>query len=195
MRVLVVGAESTGGRWLSALLRRFQETSWINSGGTDLEDAHYSMPHGPDDQGRGRHWPTEHDFDNFDPDAVLVMTRDWYAQIGSAAKNHQPFDDRLAVEHAETAAREAYRRIMAWLGGAQVRFSRPPAPSRWRFVSHHALSCGDDADVWTSILVWLGVADEVQRAEEDDELFWEHWEWADSLADSKWYHPSLVDDS
>ena len=165
MRVLVVGPESSGGRWVADLLRA--------GAPSEVEVAHYSMPHGPDGREReaphdfaaaaaervwrmrpstllpldwGRHWPTEHDFDDFDPDRVLITTRDWLPMTASAGATHPITDGTRPGE-------EATLRIFRWLDGATHPF---------RLVSFEAL-VEHPPRVLASIYDWLEAGPAVAR--------------------------------
>lgn len=141
MRVAVIGPESTGGR----LVRRLLEAH------PRLEVRHWSLPHGGGDE---RRWPFT-EASEFEPNAVIVTTRDWKPMVDSKAANHVR-DTGLA----EQESRESYERLFAWLVG-----------KRWRLVSYEALMWSTDC--LESVFVWLGVPS-IGSAEEvhDANLKW-----------------------
>lgn len=70
MNVVVTGPESSGTRFVSRWLEAHD----------DVVARHWSLPCG---EGWMRHWPTDHDFDGVDPDAIVVVIRSFEATIAS----------------------------------------------------------------------------------------------------------------
>lgn len=130
MKVMVIGPESTGGRYVSRLIGKSDEIDEVR---------HWSMPHGP--KSGFRFWPTEHNFWGWHPDACCVTVRDWYPTARSATQHHT-----LDEEVSERNLRMAYAKILGYMTYKEI---------PWRFVSYEALP---NLDSVASIFTWLGVS-------------------------------------
>lgn len=126
MKVLVTGPESTGGRFVGR---------WL-AADDGLEVVQRSLPF----EGRHlRHWPTEHDYDGFGPDRVVLTLRGWVPTRDSQVGLHVP-----SRAHAESNMVEALRRFFGWVGYL---------PLRW--VVYENL-CAYPERVMGDLFGWLG---------------------------------------
>ena len=128
MNVLVVGPESSGGRYISRCLAASDQ----------LHVLHWSMPHGPSRE--DRFWPDERDFDDHRFDVAVLTLRNWDQMVLSASNEHTN-----SIELAESNARLAIVKTSAWLTKRSL---------RWRTVSYEALS---DPDTIPYLFHWIGV--------------------------------------
>lgn len=127
MNLVVVGPESTGGRYLSTQLRKL----------SDVSVRHWSMPHGPS---RGdRFWPTDRDFDDWDFDHAILTIRSWHPMVLSAQKEHT---NDLAM--AEMNVRYALWSCINWFVEHEV---------DWRVVTYESLA---DKRAFATLCRWLG---------------------------------------
>lgn len=127
MKVMIIGPESTGGRYVSRIVSLVPE----------LEVKHWSMPHGA--RRIRRFWPTDENFDGWVPDLCLVTTRDWYPTVMSATKEHT---NDLAVSMENFSL--AYQKIMDYLQENEI---------KWRTVTYE---CLDNMDSIETIFDWIG---------------------------------------
>ncbi|MDP1795220.1 MAG: hypothetical protein Q8K63_13875 [Acidimicrobiales bacterium] len=125
-RVAVVGGESCGTRLMSKLLAR-----------AGCEVLHRSFPY---EGAHLRHWPDQPVLD-YDPDAIVVMTRDWWAAAPSQVREGHVPDEETAFANLE----EASCRIAVMVQG------RP-----WRPVAYESLVQRPQL-VFAHLCDWLGV--------------------------------------
>lgn len=126
VRVAVVGGESCGTRLMARLLAK-----------AGCEVLHRSFPY---EGAHLRHWPDGPVLD-YDPDAFVVMTRDWWAAAASQVREgHVPDDDTAFGNLAEASCRIA----------AMVR-GRP-----WRGVGYESL-VQRPQPVFDNVCAWLGL--------------------------------------
>lgn len=103
MRVIATGPESSGTKLMARLLDHSPH----------LTALHRSMPHGGLAE---RHWPTDQDFDEFKPDAVVAMRRDKkITAISQVRTGHV-----VNVEEAYRNIQMANQLLHAWLARTSV---------------------------------------------------------------------------
>lgn len=130
MKVLVIGPESSGGRFVARWLRQ--------SDGLEVE--HYSSPMGG--EYADRHWPT----DRLDPsefDRAVVTTRAWYPMIKSQAAHHVTAGE----DAAEFLTRLSYVKIHLWLHENGI---------PWRLCSYESLMIPGTTRM-ADLFRWFGV--------------------------------------
>ena len=125
-RVAVIGGESCGTRLMSQLLSR-----------ANCEVLHRSFPY---EGSHLRHWPVEPVRD-YEPDAIVVMTRDWWAAAPSQVREGHVPDEDVAFANLQ----EATCLI------AEVVRSR-----NWRAVGYESLVQRPQT-VLDNVCRWLGV--------------------------------------
>lgn len=126
LRVAVVGGESCGTRMMSRLLAR-----------AGCEVLHRSFPY---EGAHLRHWPEESVVD-YNPVAIVVMTRDWWAAAPSQVREGHVPDEETAFANLE----EATCRIAALVYGTQ-----------WRAVGYESFVQRPQR-VFDNLCEWLGV--------------------------------------
>lgn len=97
MNVVVTGPESSGTRFVSRWLEAHEQ----------IVARHWSMPSG---ERWLRHWPTEHDFDGDEPDALVLVVRSFEATV--ASQHHRELV--TCRKEAEANILQALLRALAW---------------------------------------------------------------------------------
>lgn len=126
LRLAVIGGESCGTRLMSKLLAK-----------AGCEVLHRSFPY---EGSHLRHWPDE-PVRNYEPDAIVVMQRDWWAAAQSQVREgHVPDEDTAFGNLAEASCR-----IAALVHGAQ-----------WRAVNYESL-VRHPQPVFDNVCDWLRI--------------------------------------
>lgn len=104
MNVIVTGPESSGTRFVAR---------WLEAH-PDVVARHWSMPAGEQWM---RHWPTDHDFDADDADAIIFVIRSFEATVASQKARE------LVTCRAEAEANivQAHLRAFAWAASHGIR--------------------------------------------------------------------------
>jgi hypothetical protein len=126
LRVAVVGGESCGTRLMAKLLAK-----------ANCEVLHRSFPY---EGSVLRHWP-ETPVRKYNPDAIVVMTRDWWAAAPSQVREGHVAD----LDTAFANLQEATSRIAALVRGRA-----------WRAVAYESLVQRPQV-VFDNVCGWLGV--------------------------------------
>lgn len=104
MNVIVTGPESSGTRFVSRWLEQHP----------DIVARHWSLPSG---EGWLRHWPTDHGYGGEQPDALVLVMRNFEATCASQIARALVYD-RLAAEANVTLA---LLRALSWAVARGVR--------------------------------------------------------------------------
>ena len=126
VRVAVIGGESCGTRLMSKLLAK-----------ANCEVLHRSFPY---EGSVLRHWPDE-PVRAWEPNAYVVMTRDWWAAAQSQVREGHVPDEETAFGNLQ----EASCRIAALVHGAQ-----------WRSINYESLARHPQV-VFANLCGWLGI--------------------------------------